>query len=91
MLAIEVKEHLGVATRPEPVSPRAQLLSQRLEVEDLAVVDDRDLAVLGEHRLVAALEVDDLEPPVVEMAAGPAESAPPEAPAAEAPSEEKSE
>jgi hypothetical protein len=32
-----------------------------------------------------------LEPPVVEMTAAPAEAAEPEAPAAEAPSEEKSE
>src|SRR4051812_39918678 len=55
-------EHLGVRSGREDVPARSQTVAQLDEVVDLAVHHDRDLAVLGEDRLVAARDVDDRQP-----------------------------
>src|SRR3546814_2078048 len=52
-------DDLGVADAAEHVAGAAQFRGQFLEVVDLAVVDDRDAAILVVHRLLAAGEVDD--------------------------------
>ena len=64
VLLVEVDEHLGVGVRgAEAVAGRLELRAQLGVVVDLAVLDDDDAAVLVGDRLVAALEVDDRQPP----------------------------
>ena len=64
VLLVEVDEHLGVRVRrAEHVAGRLQLGAQLGVVVDLAVLDDDDAPVLARDRLVAALEVDDRQPP----------------------------
>src|SRR6267142_919929 len=55
--------HLGVAPRAEDVAVALELAPELGKVVDLAVLDDDARAVLADDRLVAALEVDDREPP----------------------------
>ncbi len=62
-LLVAVDEHLGVGARAERVARRLELAHQLAVVVDLAVLDDDDRAVLVRDRLVAAVEVDDREPP----------------------------
>ena len=64
VLLVEVDEHLRVGVRrPEAVAGGLELGPQRGMVVDLAVLHDDDAAVLVGDRLVAALEVDDRQPP----------------------------
>ena len=63
VLLVEMDEHLGVAARREAVPGALELVPQLAVVVDLAVLDDRDPAVLVRDRLVARREVDDREPP----------------------------
>ena len=64
VLLVEVDEHLGVGVRrAEAVAGRLELRPQLGVVVDLAVLDDDDPPVLVGDRLVAALEVDDRQPP----------------------------
>jgi hypothetical protein len=66
VLLVEVDDHLAVRARGEAVAARLQARAQLLVVVDLAVGDDRDRAVLGAQRLVAAGDVDDRQPPMHE-------------------------
>ena len=64
VLLVEVDEHLGVRVRrAEHVARALELGAQLGVVVDLAVLDDDDAPVLARDRLVAALEVDDRQPP----------------------------
>ena len=64
VLLVEVDEHLGVGVRrAEHVARALELGAQLGVVVDLAVLDDDDAPVLARDRLVAALEVDDRQPP----------------------------
>ena len=65
-LLVAVQQNLGVATGGKGVSGGDQLLAQRLEVVDLAVEHNGQAVVLVEHRLPAALQVDDGQPPVAQ-------------------------
>jgi hypothetical protein len=60
---VEVQDHLGVARRPERRALALQIASQGGVVVDLAVEDEARPAC-PEHRLRAALEVEDRQPPV---------------------------
>ena len=62
-ILVEVHEHLRVAAGGEAVAAALQLGSQLSVVVDLPVLDDLDAAILVADRLVAAVEVDDREPP----------------------------
>ena len=52
-------DHLGVGGRTERVPAGLQIATQFLEVVDLAVEDDLDLAVLVAKRLVPGVQIDD--------------------------------
>jgi hypothetical protein len=68
-LQVGVQHDLGVAAGAELVAAAGELGPQLAEVVGLAAVGERDqvAAVLGvRHRLPAALEVDDGQPPVAE-------------------------
>src|SRR5262249_57454508 len=60
-----MNEDLGVGPRSEAMSGSPELVSQVIEVVDLAVEDDPDRPVLVAHGLVAGRRaVDDAEPPM---------------------------
>ena len=61
-LLVPVHDDLGVGARQEAVAACGELDGQLTVVVDLTVEDRPDAAVLAAHRLVTALEVDDLEP-----------------------------
>ena len=61
-----VDDHLGVAAGSEDVAQAFKLVAQLDVVEDLAVEDDPQRAVLIRERLLAAGEVDDREPRMTE-------------------------
>ena len=61
-----VHDHLGIAAGAEAVAQRFEFRHQLLEVVDLAVEHHRDAAVLVEHRLLAAGDVDDRQTPVAQ-------------------------
>ena len=63
VLLVKVDEHLGVAVRREPVAGPLEVPPELTVVVELAVLDDRDAAVLVRDRLVAGREVDDREAP----------------------------
>ena len=63
VLLVQVDEHLGVAARREPMPGPLELEAELAVVVELAVLDDRDPAVLVRDRLVARREVDDREAP----------------------------
>ena len=63
VLLVQVHEHLGVAARREPVPGPLELEPELAVVVELAVLNDRDPAVLVRDRLVARREVDDGEAP----------------------------
>ena len=54
--------HLRVAGRPEGVAAGLERVPELPEVVYLSVEHYREALILIEHRLVAALEVDDAEP-----------------------------
>ena len=56
---VEAEDDLRVTARLEVHALVLQLLAQRGRVVDLAVVDDRDLLIVREHRLLAVLHIDD--------------------------------
>src|SRR5947209_4285035 len=58
VIFVEVDDRLGVGLRLEPVSPRAEIISELHVVVDLPVEDDHDRAVLVVDRLIAVDEVD---------------------------------
>ena len=62
-LLVGVDDRLGVRVRPEAVPGALEQPCQLRVVVDLAVLDDDAASVLVRDRLVAALEVDDREPP----------------------------
>ena len=66
VLLVGVEDDLRVARRGEAVPLALQLGAELLEVIDLPVEGDPDGAVLVAHRLVAAGEVDDAQPPLPE-------------------------
>src|SRR5579872_4190052 len=53
---------LRIALRAEPMPARNELLPDFAVIVDFPVEDERSIAVLAHHRLVAASEVDDLQP-----------------------------
>ena len=57
-------QDLGVALGPESMPPAFELAAQLLIVVDLAVEDDLDRAILVADGLIAAVQVDDREPPM---------------------------
>src|SRR5437762_3567285 len=57
-----MKYDFGVATCPEPVTQRFQLAAQLGVIVDLAVEDGDSIPVLAPLRLIAAFQVDNLEP-----------------------------
>ena len=61
-----VKQHLGVAAGREARPELDEFGAQLHEVVDLAVEDDGQIPLRRAHRLGAAAEVDDGEPPVAE-------------------------
>jgi hypothetical protein len=64
VLLVQMHQHLCVGVRgAEGVAGRLELGAERGVVVDLAVLDHDDAAVLVGDRLVAALEVDDRQPP----------------------------
>ncbi len=66
-LLVQVRQHGRVACAADLVV--GELVSKRLEVVGLAVVDRDDVARLVRHRLVSRVEVDHLQPLVAEHAA----------------------
>ena len=52
---VQVKQHLGVALRPQARPLGLQPGPQLTVIEDLAVLDHAHLTVGGQHRLIAAL------------------------------------
>ena len=61
---VRVHHHLGIAATPEAVPQRLELPAEALVIEDLAVVDELDRAVLVREGLGAGRrEIDDPEPP----------------------------
>ncbi|CRR58565.1 hypothetical protein PAERUG_P45_London_17_VIM_2_12_12_04692 [Pseudomonas aeruginosa] len=69
-LQIGVQDHLGIAAGAELMSGPAQPLAQGIVVVHLAGVDEGDLLAGGKaigHRLHAAAEVDDRQPPVTQQ------------------------
>jgi hypothetical protein len=63
---VAAQDDFGVRARREARAARLELAAQRLEIVDLAVVDDDEAPVLVRHRLGAAGEVDHGEPGVAE-------------------------
>src|SRR5439155_1656953 len=63
---VERKEHFRIRPGAEHVAPLLELGFQLRVVVDLAVVADAHLAVRRLHRLLAARQVDDAQPPVRE-------------------------
>ena len=61
-----VDDDLGVAAGAEHVAQPCQLGHQRLEVIDLAVIDDTDRLILVEQRLVTGGQIDDRQAAVAE-------------------------
>ena len=69
MLLVEVHDQLGVGVGAEDVAPGLQRGLALRVVEQLAVEDDGDGAVLVEDRLAAVAEANDGEPAVGEAEA----------------------
>ena len=65
-LLVEVRDHLAVAVRTQPVAAPLEPAPQLELVVDLAVEHDCDVAALVEERLVAVLGIDDRETPHAE-------------------------
>src|SRR5262249_55511572 len=65
-LLVEMRDHLGVAARPEAMARALETLAQRAVVVDLPVADDQHVAALVRERLRAVLDVDDREAPAAE-------------------------
>ena len=63
---VAAQHDLRVAAGAKAMARRLELVPQLRRVEDLAVVDDRERAVLDRHRLRAALDVDDGQAPADE-------------------------
>ena len=61
MLFIEMNENFGIGMRIEAVPARFQLMPQLHVIEDLAIENDPDVAILVMDRLLAAGEVDDAQ------------------------------
>src|SRR3954453_8799096 len=66
VLLVQVHQRLGVTAGLEAVALGDNLIVQAGKVVQLAVEDHHDAAVLVGHRLVAAGEVDNTEPPHAE-------------------------
>ena len=66
VVLVGVQDRLGVAVGGEPVAPRLQFQPQLGVVEDLAVEDDPQAAVLVADGLLARAEIDDGEPGVAQ-------------------------
>ena len=58
--------YLGIAARTEHMAQRHEFSHQRLEIIDLAVIDDADRPILVVKRLIPAREVDDRQAAVAE-------------------------
>jgi hypothetical protein len=65
-----VDHRLGIALGPEHMPKRCEFVAQGAEIVDLAVAEERHRAVLAEHRLIAAGEIDDGKPAEPETDAG---------------------
>ena len=63
---VEMREHLRVATAGERVAVAAESLAKVAVVVQLSVLDRRTVPLFVRERLVAALDVDDAEPPDAE-------------------------
>ncbi len=70
MLLIEMDDELGIGVRAEDMAARLELGAPLGKVEELAVADHRNAAVLVEQRLPPVLDADDREPPMGECHAG---------------------
>ena len=62
----EVQCDLGVRLRPERVALTLELTPNPLEVVELAVGHDAELAILADDGLIAGLEVDNAQPRMAE-------------------------
>src|SRR2546428_6701167 len=63
ILLIQMDDHLRIGMRLERVAAADHLLSQCLEVVDLAVEDHPDGAVFVRQRLMTGVQINDAEPP----------------------------
>src|ERR1044072_592554 len=63
VLLISMYDRFGFRMRFELMAARFKLAVQFTMVVDLAVEDDRDLAVASGHRLTSALKINDRQPP----------------------------
>ena len=63
---VQAQDHLGVRAGVQAHALGAQFGRQFDVVEDLAVLHDGDLSVIGHERLVAAADVDDGQAPVAD-------------------------
>ena len=66
-LSVGIDDHFGVAAGREPVASAFELLSQLDVVEELSVTGDPEAAAPAGQGLVAALPVDDGQPPDPEL------------------------
>src|SRR5262249_41689039 len=65
-LLVQMRDHLGVAARPETMARALETLAQRAVVVDLPVADDQHVAAFVRERLRTMLHVDDREAPAAE-------------------------
>jgi hypothetical protein len=66
VVLVQVDQYFGIGSGTEPVSTAFEIGAQFQIVEDFAIEDDLDRAVLVADRLGPALDVDDREPCVAE-------------------------
>ncbi|OHB66343.1 MAG: hypothetical protein A2V70_10120 [Planctomycetes bacterium RBG_13_63_9] len=64
VLLVEMDQHFGVRPAAEPVALGLKLPAKLLEVVDLPVEDDLDRPILVAHGLVAAIDINNRQPPV---------------------------
>ena len=67
MFLIEVNDQLGVGLGAEDMPFGFELRAPLGKIEELAVADDRDAAVLVENRLLAVVDADDAQPAMREF------------------------
>jgi hypothetical protein len=65
-----VEDNFGIAASAKAVAERFQFGANRFIVVNLAVEDDSGIAIGRYHRLIAAFEIDNLEPDRAETRVG---------------------
>jgi hypothetical protein len=69
MLLVEMDDELGIGVRAEDMAARLKLGAPLGKIEQLAIADHGDAAVLVVERLPPVLDADDREPPMCERQA----------------------